>query len=157
MKLMDIIVRNAIVPALVPRERDAAVAALLDAMVAAGAVPASDRDAIYKAVLAREQRGSTAWGRGIAVPHNRAKSMPRLSLAIGLSQHGVEFNALDRQPVYTIFLLLSPEERHEEHLQAMETICSNLGKETFKRFMRQATTVDDVMTLLEEADNQLIR
>ncbi|MCC6285624.1 MAG: PTS sugar transporter subunit IIA [Phycisphaerales bacterium] len=157
MKLMDIIVREAIVPAMVPRERDAAVAVLVDAMVAAGSVPATDRDAIYKAVLQREQRGSTAWGRGIAVPHNRHKSLQRLSLAIGLSQHGIEFSALDRQPVFTVFLLLSPEDRHEEHLQAMETICSNLGKETFKRFMRQATTVDEVMTLLEEADNQLIR
>lgn len=157
MKLMDIVVRGAVVPSLAPRERDPVVGAMIDALIAAGAAPAEERETIFKAVLQREQRGSTAWGKGIAVPHYKHRSVTQLSLAIGLSQGGIEFNALDRQPVYTVFLLLSPEDRPEEHLQAMEAICTNLSKETFRRFMRQATNVDDVLTLLEEADNQLIR
>ena len=67
-------------------------------------------------------------------------------------RHGVEFNALDKQPVYSIFLLLSPEERPEDHLDAMEAIFGNLSHETFRRFLRQANTKDDVLTLLAEAD-----
>ncbi|MBX3364427.1 MAG: PTS sugar transporter subunit IIA [Phycisphaeraceae bacterium] len=157
MKLSDIIVRDAIVTQLASNERDKVIAEMLDALVAAGATPAEFRDHIYQSILHRETRGSTAWGKGIAVPHFKHKSMQGLSLAIGLSGHGVEFNALDRQPVYSVFLLISPEDKPEEHLQAMEAICTNLSKETFRRFLRQAHTPDDVLTLLDEADNQLIR
>ena len=59
---------------------------------------------------------------------------------------------IGRRPV----LLLSPEDRPEEHLQAMEVIFKNLSKDTFRRFLRQAATADEVKTLLEEADNQLL-
>ena len=74
------------------------------------------------------------------------------SSRVAVSQKGVEFNALDRQPVYSLFLLLSPEDRPEEHLEAMNAIFGNLTNETFRRFLRQATTVEHVLTLLEETD-----
>jgi mannitol/fructose-specific phosphotransferase system IIA component (Ntr-type) len=54
--------------------------------------------------------------------------------------------------VYSIFLLLSPEEKPEAHLDAMEALFGNLSQETFRRFLRQARTVEDVVTLLEESD-----
>jgi PTS system fructose-specific IIA component/PTS system nitrogen regulatory IIA component len=72
--------------------------------------------------------------------------------AIGVSARGIDFNALDTQPVYSVFLLLSPEDRPEQHLQAMEAIFKNLSKDTFRRFLRQASSAQDVWTLLEEAD-----
>jgi mannitol/fructose-specific phosphotransferase system IIA component (Ntr-type) len=74
--------------------------------------------------------------------------------AVGLSQRGLDFRALDNQPVYSVFLLVSPEDRPEEHLHAMEVIFKNLSKDTFRRFLRQATTVAEVQTLLTEADGQ---
>jgi mannitol/fructose-specific phosphotransferase system IIA component (Ntr-type) len=77
-----------------------------------------------------------------------------MAAAVGLSPTGVDFNALDKQPVYSIFLLLSPEDRPEDHLQAMEVIFKNLSKETFRRFLRQAGSVAEVQDLLSEADGQ---
>ena len=71
-----------------------------------------------------------------------------------MSQTGVDFNALDKNPVYSIVLLLSPKGKPDEHLQAMETVFSNLQKDMFRRFLRQATSVEDVLGLLEEADSQ---
>jgi PTS system fructose-specific IIA component/PTS system nitrogen regulatory IIA component len=65
---------------------------------------------------------------------------------------GIDFNSLDRQPVHSIFLLLSPEDRPEDHLNAMEALFGQLGQDRFRRFLRQAKGVDDVVTLLEEAD-----
>ncbi|MHC4093273.1 MAG: PTS sugar transporter subunit IIA, partial [Planctomycetota bacterium] len=75
-----------------------------------------------------------------------------MAVAVAISQAGVDFNALDRQPVYSILLLLSPEDQPEEHLDAMEAIFGNLSQETFRSFLRQAKSVEDVLTLLEEAD-----
>lgn len=156
MRLTDIIGEGAIVTQLAARDRDGVVLELLDRLVATSATPVGTRDELAKRVLERERRGSTGFGKGVAVPHVKHPSVRRMTAAVGLSQHGVDFNSLDKQPVYTVFLLLSPEDRPEEHLQAMEVIFKNLSKETFRRFLRQATTVEDVRTLLDEADAQQI-
>lgn len=153
MKLYDLVVRKGILPNLEASQRDDAIAEIVDALVSAGAVNADLRDEFVKAVIKRENRGSTGFGHGVAVPHIKHGAIDRMAIAIGVSHSGVEFNALDAQPVYSIFLLLSPEDKPEEHLNAMEAIFGNLSQETFRRFLRQATNVEDVLTLLEEADS----
>jgi PTS system nitrogen regulatory IIA component len=156
MRMTQLVADNVIVPKLKGTQRDEVIAELVDALIAAGAASPRLREELVKAVLERERRGSTGFGRGVAVPHVKHKSVKSMSAAIGLSERGVDFNALDKQPVYSVFLLLSPEDRPEEHLQAMEVIFKNLSKDTFRRFLRQAQTADEVRTLLEEADNQLL-
>ncbi|MFG0306517.1 MAG: PTS sugar transporter subunit IIA [Phycisphaerales bacterium JB040] len=154
MNLTDIVVPEAIVPNLQPNERDDVLRELVDRLIEAGAADASIKDQLIERLLERERKGSTGFGRGVAVPHVKHKSITRMAAAIGLSEHGVEFNALDKQPVYSVVLLLSPEDKPEEHLQAMEAIFKNLSKDTFRRFLRQAGSVEDVTTLLDEADHQ---
>lgn len=156
MRMLQLVSETAIIPKLKSTQRDEAIVELLDTLVGEGAAPAKLRDELVKSVLERERRGSTGFGRGVAVPHVKHKSVKTMAAAIGLSDRGVDFNSLDKQPVYSIFLLLSPEDRPEEHLQAMEVIFKNLSKDTFRRFLRQAASVDEVKTLLEEADNQLL-
>jgi mannitol/fructose-specific phosphotransferase system IIA component (Ntr-type) len=153
-KLTEIVAEGAIVPALKSADRDGVITELIDALVASGSAGAEIREELAAKVLERERRGSTGFGRGVAVPHVKHKGVVRMAAAIGLSQRGVDFNALDKQPVYSVVLLLSPEDRPEEHLQAMEVIFKNLSKDTFRRFLRQASTVAEVRTLLEEADGQ---
>lgn len=153
-KLTQIVSDGAIVPKLVARERDAVVAELIDALIASGSAEPALRDELISRVLDRERRGSTGFGKGVAVPHVKHRSVSKMSVAIGLSPLGIDFAALDKQPVYCVFLLLSPEDRPEDHLKAMEVIFKNLSKETFRRFLRQSNSVDEVRTLLEEADGQ---
>lgn len=154
MKLTDIVVTDAIIPDLESQDRDEVLRALVDKLVAAGAAGADAGDELMERLLAREAMGSTGFGRGVAVPHVKHESISKMSAAIGLSQRGIDFTALDRQPVFSVFLLLSPQDRPEEHLQAMETIFKNLSKDTFRRFLRQAESLDDVTTLLDDADEQ---
>jgi PTS system nitrogen regulatory IIA component len=152
MKLLEIVVQEAILPNLVATERDEAIAEIIDALVSAGAVSPELRDEFVKAIIKREKRGSTGFGHGVAVPHVKHPAISKMVVAVAISAQGVEFNALDRQPVYSIFLLLSPEDKPEDHLDAMEAIFGNLSQETFRRFLRQAKDVQDILTLLEEAD-----
>lgn len=154
LRMTSIVAPGAIVVPLAAGERDAVIIELVDALVACGAAPAQIRDELVSRVLDRERRGSTGFGKGVAVPHVKHKNVARMTAAIGLSARGVDFSALDRQPVYSVVLLLSPEDRPEEHLQAMEVIFKNLSKETFRRFLRQASAVEEVRTLLAEADGQ---
>jgi mannitol/fructose-specific phosphotransferase system IIA component (Ntr-type) len=154
MKLRDIVVKKAIIPQLAATKRDDAIRELVDALVEAGKVSAELRDPFVKSIIARENRGSTGFGHGVAVPHAKTSSVKQLVVAVGISKAGVDFNALDKQPVHSIFLLLSPEDRPEEHLDAMEAIFGNLSRDQFRRFLKQATSTDDVVTLLEEADQR---
>ena len=152
MKLRELVVENAIIPELQATRRDDAIAELIDALVESKAIDGELRDEFVKAVISRERKGSTGFGHGVAVPHVKSAKIDKISVAIGISNDGIEFNALDKQPVYALFLLLSPEDRPEEHLDAMEAIFGNLSQEQFRRFLRQASTVEEVVTLLDEAD-----
>lgn len=152
MKLREIVVDKAILPKLAATERDAAITELMDALVSAGALSREFRDEFIKLIIKREKRASTGFGHGVAVPHVKHAAINKPTVAVGISHSGVEFNALDKQPVQSIFLLLSPEDRPEAHLDAMEAIFGNLSQDMFRRFLRQANTTEDVLTLLDEAD-----
>lgn len=156
MKLGEIVLERAIITQLQAPERDDAIAEMIDALIAAEAAPPDVRDALIASVLEREAKGTTGFGRGVAVPHVKHKAVRRMAAGIALAPRGLDFDSMDKQPVYSIFLLLSPDNRPEEHLQAMEVIFRNLSKETFRRFLRQAATLDEVKTLIEDADNQAI-
>ena len=152
MKLRDIVVEKAIVPNMVAVKRDDAIRELLEAMVAAGKVSADMRDPFAKAIIARENKGSTGLNHGVAIPHPTSPAIKSPMAAIGVSRSGIDFNSLDKQPVYSVVLLLSPESKPEAHLEAIQAIFSHLSKDQFRRFLRQAKSVEEVTTLLDEAD-----
>ncbi|MEM9064547.1 MAG: PTS sugar transporter subunit IIA [Planctomycetota bacterium] len=152
MKLNELVVADAIVPELTSSDRDEVIAELIDALVNSGVADASIRSELLSLVLERESKGSTGFGKGVAVPHVKHAGVGKIAAAVGLSSSGVEFNALDKQPVYSVFLLLSPADKPEDHLQAMEVIFKNLSHETFRKFLRQASDGAAVVSLLEDAD-----
>jgi mannitol/fructose-specific phosphotransferase system IIA component (Ntr-type) len=71
---------------------------------------------------------------------------------VGLSKEGIDFKSLDKQPVYSVILLISPENNPESHLKAMENVFGHLQKEKFRSFLRQADSPEEVEDLLREAD-----
>lgn len=152
MKLLDIVVRDAISADLGSISRDEVIGALADMLVKDGVLAADCRDVCIKSVIKRERRGSTGFGHGVAVPHAKMAGLDRAVAAIGNIPQGVDFNALDRGDVHSVVLLLSPEDAPEVHLEAMEVIFGHLSQETFRRFLRQAESVDAIVTLLEDAD-----
>ena len=152
MKLREFIVTEAIVPQLAATDRDGAVRELVTALATAGTLPQDAVDEIVAAVIKREQNGSTGFGKGVAVPHVKHAKVSRMAGTVGRSAGGIDFAALDHQPVYSIFLLLSPENQPQQHLQAMNIVFSNLQKDMFRRFLRQSGTREDIVELLDEAD-----
>ncbi len=152
MKLSDFIVKDAIVAELEATERDAVIRELVSALAATKAVSATDVDAIVKAIIDREKHGSTGFGKGVAVPHVKHPAIKKRVGAIGRSAVGVDFAALDQAPVYSVFLLLSPQNNPDGHLQAMENIFRNLQQDTFRRFLRQSDSRQKIVELIEEAD-----
>jgi PTS system nitrogen regulatory IIA component len=152
MKLSDFIVSDAIVPALEATDRDGVIRELVTALANAGAIDVADVPDVVAALVKREQNGSTGFGKGVAVPHVKHAKVTRMAGTVGRSVGGVDFAALDHQPVYSVVLLLSPEHQPQQHLQAMNIVFSNLQKDVFRRFLRQSDTRAKIVDLLDEAD-----
>jgi mannitol/fructose-specific phosphotransferase system IIA component (Ntr-type) len=152
MKFSDFIVKEAIVPELKGTERDQILREMVQSLADAGSVSTEAVDDIVSALVKREKNGSTGFGKGVAVPHVKLPMIKKMVGTIGRSVAGIEFGALDQQPVYSLVLLLSPENQPQQHLQAMNIIFTSLQKDTFRRFLRQSATRDAIADLLEEAD-----
>ena len=150
---MDIVVKESIITELHATNRDGVITELVDSLVKSGCVTEAQREEFTKAIIRRENKGSTGFGHGVAVPHVKHLDIKTMHIAIGNSPEGIDFKALDGDHVYSIVLLLSPEDQPENHLDAMEAIFSSLSQDTFRRFLRQARSSDDVLTLLTETDN----
>jgi mannitol/fructose-specific phosphotransferase system IIA component (Ntr-type) len=152
MKLKDFIVTDAITADLQATDRNAALRELVGALAKSGAVADDAVDEIVAALIKREQNGSTGFGKGVAVPHVKHPKVKKMVGTVGRSAAGLDFAALDHQPVYSVVLLLSPENSAQPHLQAMNIIFSNLQKDMFRRFLRQSATQQSISDLLDEAD-----
>ena len=152
MKLNEFIVNDAIIAELGAADRDGVIRELVLSLAAAGALPQDAVEEVVAALIKREQNGSTGFGKGVAVPHVKHPKVQKMAGTIGRSVNGVDFAALDHQPVYSVVLLLSPENQPQQHLQAMNIVFSNLQKDTFRRFLRQSKDRATIVDLLEEAD-----
>jgi mannitol/fructose-specific phosphotransferase system IIA component (Ntr-type) len=153
MKFNDFIVPAAIRPVAEATDKKGIIEEMVKSLAESGAIPAEDLDSIVKAILKREELGSTGIGRGIAVPHTKHPSVDKLVGAVAVSPEGVEFDALDGDKVRVFFFLVSPPDRPSEHLRALENVSRRLRNDKFLRFLTQSTTSEDILTLLEEADN----
>ncbi len=129
---------------------------MVDALAASGSIKEAEKESIIAAIMKREELGSTGIGKGVAVPHTKHPSVDKLVATIALSSSGVDFASLDGEDVFILFLLVSPPDRPGDHLRALENISRHLRNDSFCKFLRQSTSAQAVMELLEEADsNQL--
>jgi len=152
MKFSEFVVRDAIVADLQSHDRDGVLRELVGALAHSGELPEASVDEVVEALIKREKNGSTGFGKGVAVPHVKHPKIKKMAATIGRSVAGVDFAALDHQPVFSVVLLLSPDNQPQQHLQAMNIVFTNLQKDTFRRFLRQSATREAIADLLDEAD-----
>ena len=156
MKITDFVCFDALIPQLKANTRDDVIAELVNALDDAGKIVKGKADEIIKAVIQRENEASTGIGKAVAVPHVKHKSVRDVVAAIGVSAEGIDFSSLDKQPVFSVVLLVSPVEG-DKHLQAMEAVFSCLQDDDFRKFLRQSQNVEQMKDLLMEADDYLLR
>ena len=140
MKFSDFVSSKAIRAELTSIDKEASIGELVDSLVEAGDIRQADRDDIIRAIMKREELGSTGIGRGIAVPHTKHPSVQKLVGTVGVSTEGVNFDSLDGDKVQLFFLLVSPPDRPGDHLRALENISRQLRDESFCKFLKQSKT-----------------
>jgi PTS system nitrogen regulatory IIA component len=152
MKLRDFICFEATIPELQATDRDGVIEELALALDKAGKLRKGKCKDVIREVIKRENEASTGLGKGVALPHVKHKAVKDVIAAIGLSDTGIDFFALDKQPVHSVILLISSEEDPDKHLQAMENIFKHLQQERFRKFLRQCLSAEQIKDLLNEAD-----
>ena len=108
---------------------------------------------VIDSLMEREKLGSTGIGQGVAIPHGKSDSVDKLVAALGISKKGVNFEALDGEPVHLIFLLVAPPDSSGTHLKALARISRLLKDKFFRQALKEAKSSDEVKRIIEEEDD----
>ena len=153
MKFSDFVANDAVRSHVHAATKEGVIREMAQSLVDAGKIAPGDLEGIVKAIMKREDLGSTGIGRGVAVPHTKHPSVNKLVGTVAVSQQGIDFQSLDGEPVQLFFLLVSPPDRPGDHLRALENISRQLRDDTFCRQLKSAKGPVDIQHLLEEADS----
>ena len=113
----------------------------------------SDPDAMLQAVLSRERDGSTGLEKGVAIPHAKSDAVGALSIVVGISREGVDFDAQDGKPSHLFFLLVAPTSESGPHVQAIAKIVKLIKIDDFRERMVNAETAEEVVRIIDSAEN----
>src|SRR6516165_8511806 len=150
MDLADILGRDQIVPDLKAANRWEAIDELIGNLVATGKIQAGDRDAVTAAVKKRETSMSTGIGFGIGIPHASTDLIYEVVGALGRSKKGVNFDALDNQPVNLVMLFLVPQGQFQKHLHTLANIAKLLHRAEFRQALEQAPDAAAMLQIIRD-------
>ncbi len=103
---------------------------------------------VFNSLLSRERLGGTGLGNGIALPHGRLKNGHSTIAAFIRLKQGVDYDAVDHQPVDLMFALLVPEHSTEEHLQVLAKLAEMFNKPELLEQLRREDSNDAIYSLL---------
>ena len=150
MDLADILSKEQIIPDLRATNRWEAIDELIGNLVATGKIQPGDREAVTAAVKKRETSMSTGIGFGIGIPHASTDLIFEVVGALGRSKTGVNFEALDNQPVKLVMLFLVPQGQFQKHLHTLANIAKLLHKVEFRQALEQASDADAMLNIIRE-------
>jgi mannitol/fructose-specific phosphotransferase system IIA component (Ntr-type) len=150
MRLRDLLDDKSVKIGLESVDKEECFEEMVDILVRAGRV--SDRAATLKAIQSREDQGTTGIGTGIAVPHAKHESIPSLMAALGISSEGIEFEAIDSEPVHLVVLLLANISEPGPHLQALVEIARLVKIPGFYRKVVEAGSISEILDILDSEE-----
>lgn len=114
----------------------------------------NDRDRFCRAVFDREEKGSTGLGEGVAIPHARSSGVTRPGLAAMVVPGGVDFESLDGKKTRLFFLIASPEQASDVHMNVLARLSTLLVDEKFRNSLIACTDVRDFLSLIDRAEGR---
>ena len=150
MKIVEFLNDKAVSANLKATDKNGAIRELIDILAKAEGI--RNKDEIVKTLLARESLGSTGIGLGIGIPHGKSNAVKRLVAAFGISKKGIDFDALDGEPVYIFFLLVAPEDSAGPHLKALARISRLLKDKYFRDFLKQLNDEKSIYKAIKDED-----
>lgn len=150
MKIMDILVKDAVILDIESRGKREVLEELARALAAAE--PDIDADRLLEVLLERESLQSTGIGDGVAIPHGKLPGLSRLVASFARSRDGIDFASIDGQLTHLFFLLVVPEHSGGQHLKALARISRFFRDASFRKALAEAETREEIFAAIEGED-----
>ena len=154
MRLLELLDRSTIKVGMESLDKEEAFEELIDLLVKAGRV--KDRERALEAIYTREEMRSTGIGKGVAIPHGKDESIEQIAAAAGTSAEGIEFDAIDGEPVHLVFLVLAEANNPGPHLQTLSEIATCLTTPGVYERLVGARTPEEFLDALELSDEDVL-
>lgn len=149
MILGELLRPEVIEPTLRARGKSAAIRELVGLLIAAGDLPRRlEREAV-DAVIRRERSAPTGMEMGVALPHGTVPGLDRVRAALAISEPGISFGAIDKQPAHVILLMLLPRDQFHVHVQTLAAVSLVLSDESVRDALRRSQNAVDVMRVIQ--------
>lgn len=150
MRIMDFLDKESIELNIKSKTKKEVIEELVEMLAQKGLI--ADKKVTIESLMEREELGSTGVGQGIAIPHSKTKGVKELVAAFGVSKEGVNFEALDGEPVNIFFLLLAPEGAAGLMLKALARVSNFLKNKYYRRKIIEAVDKTAVLQTIEEEE-----
>lgn len=151
MRIVDLLKKDSILLNASPKTKSEAIDMLVDLQVKGGCI--ADREVYKKGILAREDKGSTAVGEGIAIPHAKSEAVKAPSLAAMTVPAGVDYEALDDEPSNLLFMIAAPNDG-DVHLEVLSRLMTILMDEDFREKLLNAKDKEEFLKVIDDMENE---
>jgi PTS system nitrogen regulatory IIA component len=153
MKIMDILVRDAVILDLAARSKNDVLREMAYSL--ANAEPSIEAERLLDVLMERESLQSTGIGEGVAIPHGKMPGLERLVASFARSREGVDFDSIDGQSTELFFLLVVPEHSAGQHLKALARISRFFRDGDFRSRLSGAQSLEDIFKAIDEEDGKI--
>ena len=152
MRITELLDKKSISLEAAPKSKNECLDMAVDLMAASGKL--TDKEAYKKLVYAREEESTTGVGEGIAIPHGKGDCVSKPGLAAMVIKDGVEYEALDDEPVNILFLIAAPDTEDNVHLDVLSKLSMMLMDEDFRNNLINAKDADEFLSIIDKADEE---
>lgn len=115
-----------------------------------------DIEKVRYAVLDREKVMSTGVGKGFAIPHGKTNAVKEIIGAFGKITEGIDYDALDGNPVNLVFLLVGKDNLISTHIKLLSRISRLMNKDDFRNRLMEANNVDEIVKLFNDEEEHFL-
>lgn len=151
MRIIDLLKKDSILLGANPKTKSEAIDLLIELQVKGGNI--ADQEEYKKGILAREEKGSTAVGEGIAIPHAKSEAVKAPSLAAMTVPNGVDYEALDDEPSNLLFMIAAPNDG-DVHLEVLSRLMTILMDEDFRAKLLNAKDKDEFLQIIDDCEKE---
>ena len=149
MKILEYLIPERVKLNLEGKTKSEIIREMAQLFVKSGVLDSEDLEEFVKEINEREKLTPTGMQDGIAIPHARTPFVKQLSLALGISKEGIDFESMDGEPSKLIFMIAAPEGTKKEHLDLLAEISKLSYEEELVEELKRASTIEDVTNKLK--------
>ena len=153
MKISDVLERNTVIPALKAKDKEGVIVELGELL--SDTHPVVNKERLVEALLEREKLCSTAVDSGVAIPHAKLSGISQIILGFGKSEHGIEFDSLDRLPTHLFIVRVSPENPTGQHIELLARISMILKNSELRSRLMKASSKEEIYEYIISEDEKL--